>query len=185
MALQAWCEAGSGDMPLDGEPETDSELGDWLGQTSESQAHLTPSLHAPSFSVRHKPQGLDPVQEASSEGYKSSAPVGRVSAEADVMGAAYRQESSQLGPSTQCAAAASLRLEARSVIGSPSCALAEVWSGCRQAAMMMRARALLPVLDSGNHTLQQLQRPADQKPARRLQVCCSTWTLLHFATPVA
>ena len=126
VVLQAWCEAGSGDMPLDAEPETDSELGDWLGQTSESQAHLTPSLHAPSFSVRHKPQGLDPVQEASSEGYKSSAPVGRVSAEADVMGAAYRQESSQLGPSTECAAAASLRLEARSVIGSPSCALAEV-----------------------------------------------------------
>ncbi|CAK0752569.1 hypothetical protein CVIRNUC_002156 [Coccomyxa viridis] len=81
--FQAWCEAGSGDMPLDAEPETDSELGDWLGQTSESQPHLTPSLHAPSFSVRHKPLGLDPVQEASSEGYKSSAPVGRTSSHDD------------------------------------------------------------------------------------------------------
>ena len=76
-------------MPMDAEPETDSELGDWLGQTSESQPHLTPSLHAPSFSVRHKTPGLDPVQEASSEGYKSSAPARGVSAEADVIGAAH------------------------------------------------------------------------------------------------
>ena len=106
MPIQAWCEAGSGDMPLDAEPETDSELGDWLGQTSESQPHLTPSLHAPSFSVRHKPLGLDPVQEASSEGYKSSAPVGRVSAEADVLGEACCQNNTRLRLSGHHAAAA-------------------------------------------------------------------------------
>ena len=82
LALQAWCEVGSRDMPMDAEPETDSELGDWLGQTSESQHHLMPSLHAPSFSIPHKALGLDPVQEASSEGYKSSAPARQVSAEA-------------------------------------------------------------------------------------------------------
>lgn len=76
--MQAWCEAGSGDLPLDTETEAGSELGDWLGQTSESTQHLTPGLHAASFSIRPKILGLDPVQEASSEGYKSSAPLNRV-----------------------------------------------------------------------------------------------------------
>ncbi len=76
--MQAWCEAGSGDLPLDTETEAGSELGDWLGQTSESTQHLTPGLHAASFSIRPKIPGLDPVQEASSEGYKSSAPLNRV-----------------------------------------------------------------------------------------------------------
>ena len=93
-------------MPLDGDPETDSELGDWLGQTSESQLHLTPSLHAPSLSVRHKAPSLDPVQEASSEGYKSSAPARRVSAEARAIGAAHCQNCTQLRLSTRNAAAA-------------------------------------------------------------------------------
>ena len=78
LAVQAWCEAGSGDLPLDTETDGGSELGDWLGQTSESGPHLTPALHAASLSIRPKPPGLDPVQEASSEGYKSSAPLGRV-----------------------------------------------------------------------------------------------------------
>ena len=78
VAVQAWCEAGSGDLPLDTETDIGSELGDWLGQTSESSPHQAPALHAASLSIRPKPPGLDPVQEASSEGYKSSAPLGRV-----------------------------------------------------------------------------------------------------------
>ena len=78
-----------------------------------------------------------------------------------------------------------LRIKRCLIDGSSSCALAEVWSGCRQAAMMMTARALLRVLDFGKRTLQQLQRPADLSPARRVQVCCSPWTVLHIASPVA
>ena len=78
LALQAWCEAGSGDLPMYTETEAGSELGDWLGQTSESSLRLAHDLHAASLSIRPKPPGLDPVQEASSEGYKSSAPMGRV-----------------------------------------------------------------------------------------------------------
>ncbi len=65
LSLQAWCEAGSGDLPLDSQTEAGSQLGDWLGQTSESQPHAMPGLHAASMSLRAVVPGLDPVQEAS------------------------------------------------------------------------------------------------------------------------
>ena len=135
-------------MPLDAEPEADSELGDWLGQTSESQPHLTPSLHAPSFSVGPKAPGLDPVREASSEGYM-------VSAEAGVTWKVQYQSCTQLScpHGMLLRHALSLRLKAHGISGSPSCALAKVWSGCREAAMMMTARALREALGSGRRTL--------------------------------
>ncbi|KAK9906778.1 hypothetical protein WJX75_007809 [Coccomyxa subellipsoidea] len=65
--FQAWCEAGIGDMPMDTDADTD--VGDWLAETSESQ------LHAVGTSMRQLTfTGLDTVQEVSCEGTPSSAP---------------------------------------------------------------------------------------------------------------
>ena len=65
--VQAWCEAGVGAMPID--TDTDTDVGDWLAETSESQSHAVPTpMRQVSFI------GLDTVQEASSEGTPTSAP---------------------------------------------------------------------------------------------------------------
>ncbi len=65
--VQAWCEAGVGDVPMDTDVDTDA--GDWLAETSESQSHaVAPSMRQLAFT------GLDTVQEVSSEGTPTSAP---------------------------------------------------------------------------------------------------------------
>lgn len=95
---QAWCEAAVGDLPYGTDTDVDTELaGDWLAETSESQSHAghLPMRQLSSFSLRApNVQGLDTVEEASSEGtphtaaparvivgiYATSSPIGKASA---------------------------------------------------------------------------------------------------------
>lgn len=68
VCVQAWCEAAVGDMPVDTDADTD--VGDWLAETSESQSHTA----APTPRRQLSFIGLDTVEEGSTEGTPSTVP---------------------------------------------------------------------------------------------------------------